>query len=87
MIEPRPDERISRNGLTFSEIWQRFFREVYQTLNGTLPPRVPVVTVTTLPSVTPAGRLVIVSNESGGSVLAFSDGTHWRRSTDRAVVS
>lgn len=87
MIEPRPDWRLSLNGSTASELWMRFFREVYQTLSGTLPPRVPVVTVTTLPSVTPAGRLVIVSNESGGSVLAFSDGTNWRRSTDRAVVS
>ena len=87
MIEPRPNERISLNGSTFSEIWLRFFREVFQTLNGSLPPRVPVVTVAELPSVTPAGRLVVVSNEAGGSVLAFTDGTNWRRSTDRAVVS
>lgn len=87
MIEPRPEQRLTLNGSTFSEFWFRFFREVFQTLNGTLPPRVPVVTVSTLPNASPAGRLVIVSNESGGSVLAFSDGTNWRRSTDRAVVS
>ena len=87
MIEPRPEQRVTLNGSTFSEFWFRFVREVFQTLNGSLPPRVPVVTVATLPSVTPAGRLVVVSNEAGGSVLAFSDGTNWRRSTDRAVVS
>ncbi len=58
MIEPRPDERISLNGSTFAELWQRFFREVFQTLNGTLPPRVPVVTLATLPSPSPAGRIV-----------------------------
>lgn len=87
MIEPRPEQRVTLNGSTFSEFWFRFLREVFQTLNGSLPPRVPVVTVATLPSVTPAGRLVVVSNETGGSVLAFSDGTNWRRSTDRAVVS
>jgi hypothetical protein len=33
------------------------------------------------------GATVHVSNETGGAVLAFSDGTNWRRVTDRAVVS
>ncbi len=33
------------------------------------------------------GATVYVSNESGGAVPAFSDGTNWRRVTDRAVVS
>lgn len=30
---------------------------------------------------------VVVTNESGGRVTAFSDGTDWRRTTDRNVVS
>lgn len=34
-----------------------------------------------------ARRIIYVSNESGGAVLAFSDGTSWRRVTDRAVIS
>lgn len=34
-----------------------------------------------------AGAIVYVSDEAGGAVLAFSDGTDWRRATDRAVVS
>jgi len=34
-----------------------------------------------------AGAIVYVSNASGGAVLAFSDGSNWRRVTDRAVVS
>lgn len=33
------------------------------------------------------GGAVYVSDESGGAVLAYSDGVSWRRSTDRAVVS
>lgn len=44
-------------------------------------------TVATLPSATTAGQLLYVSDESGGPVLAFSDGTNWLRVTDRAVVS
>ncbi len=34
-----------------------------------------------------AGGLAFVTDESGGAVLAFSDGSAWRRVTDRAVVS
>jgi hypothetical protein len=34
-----------------------------------------------------AGQIAMVSDESGGAVLAFSDGAAWRRVTDRAVVS
>lgn len=45
-------------------------------------------TVTTLPSAAENVRTIIyVSNESGGAVPAFSDGTNWRRMTDRSIVS
>jgi hypothetical protein len=44
-------------------------------------------TVSGLPSASTAGQLLYVSNESGGAVIAFSDGTNWRRVTDRSVVS
>jgi hypothetical protein len=48
---------------------------------------VPTYTVTTLPPADPAAQIIFVSNESGGAVLAFSDGTNWRRCTDRAIVT
>ncbi len=31
--------------------------------------------------------IIFVSDDVGGAVLAFSDGTSWRRVTDRAVIS
>ena len=34
-----------------------------------------------------AGGVIYVSDETGGAVLAFSDGTNWRRVTDRAIVA
>lgn len=34
-----------------------------------------------------AGAILYVPDEAGGAVLVFSDGTSWRRVTDRAVVS
>jgi hypothetical protein len=45
-------------------------------------------TVGTLPAASSyAQALVYVSDETGGPVPAFSDGTNWRRVTDRAIVS
>ncbi|MFN7164880.1 MAG: DUF2793 domain-containing protein [Hyphomonas sp.] len=53
------------------------------------PVRVASVAKASLPSAatTGAGALLHVPDEAGGAVLAFSDGTDWRRVTDRAVVS
>jgi len=34
-----------------------------------------------------AGAQIYVSNEVGGAVVAFSDGTNWRRVTDRAIIA
>ncbi len=44
-------------------------------------------TVAGLPSAATAGQMIYVSDETGGAVPAFSDGTNWRRVTDRAVVA
>lgn len=53
------------------------------------PIRVKTYAVAALPSAAAsgAGAILYVSDESGGPVLAFSDGASWRRSTDRAAVS
>jgi hypothetical protein len=51
-------------------------------------PVLPTYTVAGLPSAASNTRgMIYVSNETGGAVPAFSDGTNWRRVTDRAVVS
>jgi hypothetical protein len=51
------------------------------------PPVVPSYAVAGVPSASPAAQIAYISNETGGAVLAFSDGTNWRRVTDRAIVS
>lgn len=56
------------------------------TINVTNPLGLQRYTVATLPAAA-TDRLIIVSDESGGLVPAFSDGTNWRRVTDRAIVS
>ncbi len=66
-----------------------FLQKTTQCAEFTGAVRVGNNTVATLPD--PAalgvGAILYVSDETGGPVLAFSDGTNWRRSTDRAVVS
>lgn len=47
----------------------------------------PSFTVSTLPAANIVGQMLFVTDETGGSVPAFSDGTNWRRVTDRAIVS
>lgn len=61
-------------------------------IDGTKPMLAPLVlkeyTVSTLPTASLwEGGLIYVSDETGGAQPAFSDGTNWRRFTDRAVVS
>lgn len=52
------------------------------------PHVLPTYTVATVPSAATYARgLIYVSDETGGAVPAFSDGTNWRRVTDRNIVS
>lgn len=45
-------------------------------------------TVATLPTASNhEGGVVYCSDETGGAVVVFSDGTNWRRLTDRAIAS
>jgi len=47
----------------------------------------PSYTANALPSAAVAGAMIYVTNETGGPVPAFADGTNWRRVTDRAIVT
>ena len=52
--------------------------------------KVPTYTVLTAPSASTAGAgtLIYVSNGAGGNpILAFSDGTNWKRSDTGATIS
>ncbi len=52
------------------------------------PVRLPSFTVAALPDAAHwRGGMIIVADETDGEVPAWSDGTSWRRLTDRAVCS
>ena len=44
-------------------------------------------TVLTLPDASSGYGLIMVTDETGGAVPAFTDLTNWRRVTDRVIVS
>lgn len=64
---------------------------IYLPLAGGLltgPVRLPTYTVAGVPdAATYITGLIYVSNETGGATPAFSDGTNWRRVSDRAIVA
>lgn len=60
-----------------------------QQVTAALVRRLPAFAVATLPNAATygAGAQIYVSDDVGGAVPAFSDGTNWRRVTDRAVIT
>lgn len=85
---PRPDERVLSPLGTFSQVLIRWVLDVSSVLGGRQPRKLAEYTVATLPDAVRWKRHEIyVTDESGGEVAAISDGTNWRRTTDRAVVS
>lgn len=62
-------------------LWTRYFEERTNKAESS--------TVALLPAAgtAGAGSIIFVTDETGGPVLAYSDGTDWRRVTDGNVVS
>lgn len=80
--------RVDDSGVGFFRIeWYSWLARLVESLGGTIGLLTASYTVAALPSPATPGRMIYVSDESGGAVLAFSDGTNWRRVTDRAIVS
>lgn len=75
------------DSLEYATFFQRLTEAINTIFQNGLP-RLPSHTVASVPSASANPRAMIyVSDETGGAVPAFSDGTNWRRVTDRAVIS
>lgn len=59
----------------------------FEYLNDIFGPTGDTFTVAKVPSAAQPGQMIFISDETGGPVMAFSDGTNWRRITDRAIIS
>lgn len=81
-VNPAPIQHAINTGGTLSSVWVRWIEALRRSVH-----KAPSYTVAELPTEGDAGETAFVSDASGGAVLAFFDGTNWRRVTDRAVVS
>ena len=89
-----PDPTVrwwEQNGTLSREAYQ-YQKELDQSVRSLIRPAFPVPTpsfaVASLPDAALyTGAMIFVSDEAGGAVTAFSDGTNWRRVTDRTIVS
>ena len=74
------------------DAWIEWLRAVYPRLQPG-PFQLPGYAVANVPPANVWGdgtdftSLIMVSNETGGLTLAFSDGTNWRRVQDRAIIA
>lgn len=64
-----------------------FAAEALQIGTGAIPILPSFTVAGLLSAATWDGGMIIVSDEVGGEIPAFSDGTDWRRVSDRAIVS
>jgi hypothetical protein len=90
----RPEQLRGGEGESYFGQVELWIKQVYTNLTGVSDTKAyTVLELADIPATSydPAtiGRaaFVYVSDESGGAQMAFSDGTNWRRFTDRAVVS
>lgn len=67
--------------------WGRALIETLRRPQEITAVQLPRYSVSALPSAAQDGLFIYVIDEFGGAVPAFSDGTDWRRVTDRQVVS
>lgn len=69
--------------------WKKWASALVQQLSLRQPQSVVLTEflVANLPNVSPGGQIIFVPDEAGGPVMAYSDGTDWRRVSDGAVVS
>jgi hypothetical protein len=87
-IPPPETALVAPSGGMVLQWWsplQRLFDAVNTLRRG--PVAVPYQVATVPSAAGAAGLIIFVTNEVGGPVPAFSDGTDWRRSTDRQVIS
>jgi hypothetical protein len=56
-------------------------------ISAYMPVQLGTYSMLTLPDASTPGRMIYVSDSTQGSCIAFSDGTNWRRSEDRSVIS
>ena len=87
--EDFPDGKLYAVIIDITRILYTLLIRIVDAINNIyMGPELPTYTVATVPAAADnTRRMIYVSDETGGAVPAFSDGTDWRRVTDRAIIS
>lgn len=88
LIKPPPSNApIAGEGGVISRSWRPWFQDLARFF-GTQPIPLASFSISNVPDAAfNTGCIIYVTNEAGGAVPAFSDGTNWRRVTDRNIIS
>ena len=80
-------DKLDKGGTGYRSALHTFLKQVWQN-HGRVGVRLDPFTVATLPDAgTYKWHMVICTDETGGEVPVWSDGTNWRRVTDRVIAS
>lgn len=90
-IVSKPDRRaqLINDARQATDALQVYLDDITTQLNNALlgaQVQLKSYTTSTLPPASVAGGMIYVTDAVGGSVPAFSDGSDWRRVTDRVVI-
>ena len=90
-IVSKPDYgSVLIDGGVATDRFQEFLDDIEEILSGVIfgsQVSLKSYKVAELPPVTTLSGLIFITDEVDGAVPAFSDGTSWRRVTDRKIVS
>lgn len=81
-MQPAPIQQPINQAGVVTPIWVQWLNLLRLQVNVA-----PTYLVAELPTNLQAGAIAYVPDAAGGTVLAFFDGTNWRRCTDRAIVT
>lgn len=79
------EQLVNKGGQAMNQL-QRYFDDITLLFNADRA-SLKDYTVATVPDASVGYGMIMVTDEVGGAVVAFSDLTNWRRCTDRVVVS
>ena len=68
------------------EEWAEKLVQALETSPDLRPLLLPVYSISTLPKAVPQGQLIFVSDDFEGNIVAYADGTVWRRISDMEEI-
>lgn len=79
--------QLGAGAIAFSVNNEEILRLQDGLITAHMPMQLSAYSTLSLPNASIAGRMIYVTDSSLGSCIAFSDGSNWRRSDDRSIIT